>query len=205
MSRLPDLFALRPRREILDEVARAPSTYSRRKRLAGKSIPCGGGDLRNRILIDLGDRVDRHAGSNWPIRYRFLGVVFALGMGCTYLWSRRVARQQIMARRYFEALAQIDPMKLAHGALAADLPVLPATNPWSIAAAEFTRVFHRQCERLEHAELAKAALDVRYRRNIARHEQMATIVGALPEAVIIVDPSDQVVFANPAAGTAAGN
>jgi two-component system phosphate regulon sensor histidine kinase PhoR len=65
-------------------------------------------------------------------------------------------------------------------------------------------VFRSQCERLEQAEHSKAALEVRFKRNSDRHEQMETVVGALPEAVMIVDSADQIVFANPAAGRILG-
>ncbi len=47
--------------------------------------------------------------SNWPIRYRFLGVAFALGMACMYLWERRVAKQQIAAQRYLQRIGPDRP------------------------------------------------------------------------------------------------
>src|SRR6185295_9050220 len=75
--------------------------------------------------------------SNWPFRYRFLGVSFVFAMGATYCWARQVAWQQIMAQRYFQALSQIDPMKLADSSRAPELPYLAATNPWRDSALRF--------------------------------------------------------------------
>ncbi len=91
-------------------------------------------------------------GDNWPFRNRFLGVAFALGLVCTYLWTRQFARQQIVAQRYFEALGAIDLLKLAQGILASDLPLLEPNNPWYTAAQQFTAIFHQHCQRLEQAE-----------------------------------------------------
>jgi two-component system phosphate regulon sensor histidine kinase PhoR len=137
--------------------------------------------------------------SNWPFRYRITGVEFVLGMGCTYLWARRVAQQQIAAQRYFQALAQVDPLKLAHGTLASELPALARTNPWNVAAEQFTEVFRTQCERVEQVEHARTVLEVRIKRNGARQSQIEAILDALPEAVIVVDQYDQLILANPAA------
>src|SRR6478672_6323273 len=68
--------------------------------------------------------------SNWPMRYRFLGLSFVLSMGGTYLWARHVARHQMVAQRFFESLSQIDPAKLAQGSLASDLPTIAPESPW---------------------------------------------------------------------------
>ena len=136
---------------------------------------------------------------NWPFRYRFLGLAFALGMGCTYLWTRHVARQQIAAQRYFEALSNVDLLKLAQGTLASDLPALSRNNPWFASALQFTNIFSQYCERLEQAEHARAALEVRIKRNATRQSQIDTILGTLPEAVIAIDSCDQLILVNPAA------
>jgi two-component system phosphate regulon sensor histidine kinase PhoR len=136
---------------------------------------------------------------NWPFRYRFLGVAFALGMGCTYLWTRHVAHQQIASQRYFEALAAVDLLKLAQGTLVSDLPPLAPNNPWYGAAQQFTAIFRKHCQRLEHAEHARTALEVRIKRNAARQAQIETILATLPEAVIAVDACEQLILANPAA------
>ncbi len=136
---------------------------------------------------------------NWPFRYRFFGVTFALGMACTYLWERRVARQQMAAQRYFNALAQIDPVKFAQGEVDADLPSLPPSNPWCGAARSFTEFFRTHCERLEQMEHMRAAMEVRLKRTGARQLQVETILSGLSEAVIAIDQHDQVIFANPAA------
>ncbi|HZZ28612.1 MAG TPA: ATP-binding protein [Pirellulales bacterium] len=137
--------------------------------------------------------------SNWPFRYRFLGVEFVLGMGGTYLWVRRVGQQQIEAQRYFKALAQVDPLKLAQGTLASDLPAMMPTNPWNMPAGDFTHVFRTLCDRVDQAEHARSALEVRGKRNAARQAQIEAILTALPEAVIAVDAGDQLILANPAA------
>ncbi len=136
---------------------------------------------------------------NWPFRFRFLGVAFALGMGCTFLWTRHIAKQQRVAKRYFESLASVDLLKLAQGTLASDLPEIGCSNPWYGSAQHFTEVFRRHCERLEQAEHARTALGVRMKRNAARQAQFETILATIPEAVIAVDGGDQLILANPAA------
>jgi two-component system, OmpR family, phosphate regulon sensor histidine kinase PhoR len=137
--------------------------------------------------------------SNWPMRYRFLGVSFALGMGSTYLWARHIARQQIAAQRYFQTLCGIDQLKLAQGTLAADLPTISIENPWFGVTEQFTELFQEQCQRIEQAEHARAALEVRIRRNATRQTQIENILATLPEAVVAVDASDQLILVNPAA------
>ncbi len=136
---------------------------------------------------------------NWPLRYRFLGVFFALGMGCTYLWFRQVCQHQAAARRYFDALAGLDPLKFIQGTAAAELPALSKTNPWQPLAQRFTEAFRNASERMEQAEHARAALEVRTRRTAGKQRQIETILASLPEAVLAVDPYDQILFANPAA------
>jgi two-component system, OmpR family, phosphate regulon sensor histidine kinase PhoR len=137
--------------------------------------------------------------SNWPMRYRFLGLSFVLSMGGTYLWARHVARHQIVAQRFFESLSQIDPAKLAQGSLASDLPTIASESPWHATAQRFTAIFREQCERVEQVEHQRSALEVRIQRNIARQAQIDSIFATLPEAVIAVDQHDQLILANPAA------
>jgi two-component system, OmpR family, phosphate regulon sensor histidine kinase PhoR len=137
--------------------------------------------------------------SNWPMRFRFLGMSFALSMGCTYLWARHVARHQIVAQRFFDSLSQIDHAKLAQGTLASDLPTIAPESPWFAVAQRFTAVFREQCERVVQVEHERSALEVRIKRNAARQNQIETIFATLPEAVIAVDEHDQLILANPAA------
>lgn len=141
---------------------------------------------------------------NWPVRYRFLGVAFTLGLACTYLWERRVAKQQMAAQRYFNALCQIDPVKFAQHTVDAELPALSPSNPWYAAAHGFTEFFSTHCERLEQAEHTRVAMEVRLKRNAARQAQVETILSGLPEAVIAIDQHDQLIFANPAAESSLG-
>jgi two-component system phosphate regulon sensor histidine kinase PhoR len=136
---------------------------------------------------------------NWPTRYRFLGVAFALGMGSTYLWARHIARQQIAAQRYFERLCDVDQLKLAQGSLAADLPAVAIENPWFGVTQRFTELFQEQCERIEQTEHTRASLEVRIRRTAIKRGQIDTILATLPEAVIAIDSSDQLILVNPAA------
>ncbi|HEY2881491.1 MAG TPA: ATP-binding protein [Pirellulales bacterium] len=136
---------------------------------------------------------------SWPFRYRFLGMAFVTSLTCTYMWARHVARQQIAAQRYFEALARVDEAKLARGTLASDLPSLPPTSPWSATANYFTEVFRNHCGRVEQMDHARAALEVRIKRNATRQGQIETILATLPEAVIVVDSADQLILTNPAA------
>jgi two-component system phosphate regulon sensor histidine kinase PhoR len=120
-------------------------------------------------------------------------------MGCTYLWARHVARQQIVAQRFFESLSRIDQSKLAQNTLASDLPTVNAENPWHAVAQRFTNVFREQSERVVQVEHERSALEVRIKRNAARQAQIETIFATLPEAVIAVDQHDQLILANPAA------
>ncbi len=141
---------------------------------------------------------------NWLMRYRFIGTVFAICMGCTYLWSRRIAKQQLVAERYFTALSQIDASKLAQGTLAADLPAIYRDNPWYESAMRFTEIFRGHCDRLMQLEHARNAAEVRLKRTIAGQSQLDTVLESLPDAILIVDASERLVVANAAAGTAFG-
>jgi two-component system, OmpR family, phosphate regulon sensor histidine kinase PhoR len=137
--------------------------------------------------------------SNWPVRYRFLGVSFVFAMGATYCWARQVAWQQIAAQRYFQVLSQIDPLKLADHSRASELPYLAATNPWREAALRFTDFFRTHCQRLEQLEHTRASLEIRLNRNTLRQSQIEAILNSLAEAIVAVDQHDQVLLANPAA------
>ena len=136
--------------------------------------------------------------SNWPMRYRFLGLSFVLSMGGT-IFGRHVARHQMVAQRFFESLSQIDPAKLAQGTLASDLPTIAPESPWHATAQRFTAIFREQCERVEQVEHQRSSLEVRIQRNAGRHAQIDSIFATLPEAVIAVDQHDQLILANPAA------
>jgi two-component system phosphate regulon sensor histidine kinase PhoR len=116
-----------------------------------------------------------------------------------YLWERRVARQQVTAQRFYNALAQVDPVKFAQGTVDADLPNLRPTNPWYPAARAFTEFFRTHCERVEQVEHTRSGMEVRLKRTATRQLQVETILSGLSEAVIAIDQHDQLIFANPAA------
>lgn len=136
---------------------------------------------------------------NWLIRYRFIGSAFAICLGCTYLWTQQIARQQSVAQRYFEALSQVDEAQLAHGTLAADLPAIDPSNPWYTAAQRFTEIFRGHCGRLQQLEHDRSALEVRTKLSLTRQSQVEAIFAALPEAALVVDQANRLVLANPAA------
>ena len=136
---------------------------------------------------------------NWLMRYRFIGTAFAICTGCTYLWSKRLARQQLVAQRYFEALSQIDETKLAQDTLASDLPAIRSSNPWYASAQQFTEVYRNHCQRVEQLEHARNALTVRVNLSAARQTQIESILATLPEAVLVVDQADRLLLANPTA------
>jgi two-component system phosphate regulon sensor histidine kinase PhoR len=100
--------------------------------------------------------------------------------------------------RFFHELR---PSGLFDGDRAADAPrtVLSSGNPWLGVADRFAERCQAQTQRLQEVEQARAALEVRLRRDAVRQRQTDAILANLSEPLIATNSFDEVVLMNDAA------
>jgi two-component system, OmpR family, phosphate regulon sensor histidine kinase PhoR len=132
------------------------------------------------------------------IRERAFGLGFILAAGSASLWGRHVTRAQRKALQYFDQLSRMDAQELSHAATSAETN-LPPTNPWFAVTRNSAERFGAVAERLRESEQARAALEIRLRRNAARQKQLETILVNLPEPVLAINAFDELVLANSSA------
>jgi len=132
----------------------------------------------------------------WPVR----GAILAGSLGVAGLAALRMRqnrqRDDRAAQRHFEALWRLDTKAMYTDLCGADLPPLPADNPWTDLASRVRDTIMRLYRRIEELEHARAALEVRVRRTGARAERMTRILDGMADSVLAIDDADEVVLAN---------
>lgn len=134
-----------------------------------------------------------------PTHYLLLGIGFLLVSLLVLLWLGAVAREQRVARSYFELLSRLDPRDLAGDLDQADLPVLPESNPWYALARRLHEALAENGSRTQQAEHARAAAEARVQRLRSERDQIQAILDTLSDPVIAIDAFDEIVLANPSA------
>ena len=119
-----------------------------------------------------------------------------LAVMVTALIERRAARRQHTAWLYLSVLCQLDSQELIASQDSVQLPTLPKNHPWFDL---LNRMRERQAsysELLEHAEHARAAVEIRARRDSSRFECAEGILKSLPEPIVALDRFDRIMFIN---------
>ncbi len=116
----------------------------------------------------------------------------------TWIWGHRLTQAQRQAMRYFDELSRRDSQGSEGGAAAGGLN-LPSTNPWHGLASRFAESFGVLSEQMGEIEQARAAFEIRLRRDAARQRQTASILANLSEPLVAINSFDEVVLINDAA------
>ena len=135
----------------------------------------------------------------WSLGYVLPGVGFLASVICGTTALYLIARQHQLARRYFDVLGRIDGRRLARDNSDADLPALPPWNAWHDDAMRFKERIKAHVKRLEEAEHARTALEVRVRRNADDCRTMSSVLSGLGEPVVVVDQLGDLAMVNDAA------
>jgi len=133
---------------------------------------------------------------SWPVRIGLLVAGLALTAASATLLLRRAEQSRLMAKRYFDALCEIDVCGLGADRASVDLPSLPADSPWADVAGRFRKLLEEYARRTEELKHTRTAWEVRYHRAKARSEQTAAILSELDEPILAVDDYGEVVLAN---------
>ena len=127
-----------------------------------------------------------------------LGPTLVLAGVSTWVWCHRLTQTQRQAMRYFDELSRRDSQGSEGGAAAGGLR-LPSTNPWHGVASRFTESFGVLSEQRGEIEQARAAFEIRLRRDAARQRQTESILANLSEPLVAINSFDEVVLINDAA------
>ncbi len=101
--------------------------------------------------------------------------------------------------RHIEGLCRLDHHALLSDARIAELPSVPQHGAWHELAVKTRDALRKQAARLMDLEQARAAQEVRVRRNEARMERIEAILAGITDPVLAIDAYDELVLANPAA------
>ena len=110
-------------------------------------------------------------------------------------WIVGRCRQEATALEYLSQLADLDAYSLEN----CQLPQLPTGSHWLSVATRIYDFMRCGSERLQLADQARAAMEVRNRRNSARFQQMEVVLASLPEPVIAVNGYDELILTNASA------
>jgi two-component system phosphate regulon sensor histidine kinase PhoR len=131
----------------------------------------------------------------WAARLGFLALGLLPACCLGPLWIYRHWQRYQAARRYVEALCQVEPCEIGHDQCDR-LPPLPAHGPWSPCLERIREAFREHARQIEDREQARAAAEVRCRRAVTEIERVQAILSGLPEPVLAVDGYDELVLAN---------
>ena len=109
-----------------------------------------------------------------------------------------MTRNQQQAMRFFDELSRQDSRD-AEDTLGVAHLVLPLGNPWQSVANRVADRSHALVQRTQEVEQARAALEIRQRRDTVRQRQTEAILANLSEPLIATNSFDEVVLINDAA------
>lgn len=149
-------------------------------------------------LLLLAFLLEALVGLTWSLGIMLLALSGLTATGSTIL-ARRLWSDAKAGQRCVEQLART----MAGGAFSAtsldSLASLPCDSPLAAACSSLRNAVNQMHQHFLSAEQARAALEVRLRRQETRAEQVAAILSGLPEPVVAIDNLDEVVLANPSA------
>lgn len=137
-------------------------------------------------------------GTASPLEHLILAALSLTAVGfAAYTSSRDASARHLAMRKFLETLCREDVGELTDPELAcAGMTIDPA---WDFTLARLAESISERVRRASDADHARASAEVRTRRTAAQRDQLRDILHAIPEAVIVVGPYDEVLIANPAA------
>lgn len=106
---------------------------------------------------------------------------------------------QSAAQRHLESLCRLDQHALLNDTRLAELPTVPTDSPWHEVTLRVRDTLRKYAARLQDLEQARAAHEVRLRRNETRSERIQAILAGISDPVLAIDAFDEVVLTNPVA------
>jgi len=111
---------------------------------------------------------------------------------------RNAARHRL-AWMYIDALCKLNVQDLGSASSEAQLPSISAAHPWSELLDRLRQRIESLAEAMERAEHARAAIEVRARRDTSQHERIERVLASLSEPVLAIDAFDKLVLVNDSA------
>jgi two-component system phosphate regulon sensor histidine kinase PhoR len=135
----------------------------------------------------------------WPVRLAILGPATAVACGWILFVERRWQFEFAELKHYLAELLRLDAGELARRAERADLPRLPAHEPWRELARTFGDVLAKHAGSQAEWEQVKTTLEIRCRRVTDQCQRLAALVASVADPILAVDDYDELLLANPAA------
>jgi two-component system phosphate regulon sensor histidine kinase PhoR len=112
------------------------------------------------------------------------------------LLARRLRGQQQAARRYLDALCELDCYKLLGDDTLAMLPPLDAGNPLAAICGRVRQTLERYCRRIQELEQSRTALELRGRRAAAEFQRLESVFRELHDPILVLNDYQELVLAN---------
>ncbi|NQT39198.1 MAG: hypothetical protein HQ581_16995 [Planctomycetes bacterium] len=129
------------------------------------------------------------------IRLGLLLVASAAGIVAVTMLYRTRGRERRALLSYVDALCTSDPLRLDEDSL----PSPPAGSDWRDLADRLLKAFGQLFERLQEAEHARTALELRCRRSATETRNIQTILAGLEDPILAINDYDELVLANSSA------
>ncbi len=133
-----------------------------------------------------------------PVRMLLLVLGVAFCIAAQVLAIVSASRRAGLVRRWLNHLERIGRDGLSPDETP-ELPSYLAGHPWRSLLQRIQRTVLDQQERSRTAELARAALEVRVRRQQAQQKRVSSVLATLSDPVVAIDALNQVVLANSSA------
>lgn len=141
---------------------------------------------------------------SWPVRMALLIGGCAVAATAWQVTSSHKTRQQKALHRCLESLSQLDPYQLREAGEEDSLAIRALDQPLRGALERLRETWSAHSTRLEEAELARAAAEVRSRRAVIERDQLLEVLSGLSDPILVVGPFGELLHANAAAGKLLG-
>lgn len=133
------------------------------------------------------------------LRLTVLAINLVLAGGCAALVYRIIQSEHRTVVRYLRSLCHTGETTFAPHAGPPELPARLRRSKWKNVLTEIGSYLTDASSRLEEAELARTASEIRARRTAEHQDRIARILANLSEPVLAVDQYDKLVLANTSA------
>ena len=136
--------------------------------------------------------------NSWLMRASLVTIALVIAGVCATLIMARLARSQLVAQKYLQRLCCLgDPdVVMDLDRCAAELG---PGSPWESLFRQLHNRLVSHREKMQSAELRRAAVEVRARRTSTEQARTAAILANLADPVLAVDEYNELVLANPSA------
>jgi two-component system phosphate regulon sensor histidine kinase PhoR len=136
---------------------------------------------------------------SWPVRLTVLVAGCVMAATAWRVGSQRHNQELKAAHRYLDLLCRLDLHRSSESGAGDSVPTLSAGHPWRNLFDRVRETLSTYSSKLEEAELARAAAEVRARRATSERDQLTEIISGLADPVLAVGPFGELLHANNAA------